>query len=159
LTGPDAKIVTCPRIDPQGAIRLPFLPRVALLPGNLPTAEQRIAKAYSDGQFGGPIEVTVELDEIGRQVAVQSAPLQPGDALQLHVWDLHAAGAETVVDCIVAANGSITPPQLPPVAVQGLSEAAAEVLLSQAYATQKIMQNARVTVERIPHPAAGERGL
>jgi RNA polymerase sigma factor (sigma-70 family) len=146
------------RVDPNGRICLPLVGSVKVTDATideskaatLGDAAKIINKTYSDHLLLLPnADAKVEFDEIGPEITVQSAPLHVGDHVLLKVWDLTGRGMETVNNTSLDNDGTITPPRLGKIEIEGLSEDEAQKLIVTAYRDANLIPNAAMTIQRI----------
>lgn len=69
-----------------------------------------------------------------------------GDLVAVSVYDLVAAGIETVKQVRVTESGSISLPYVPSIKALGLTEAELQVAIADAYRQNQIIQNPQVSV-------------
>ena len=144
------------RVDPSGRISLPLVGQVEV-GDNVPAeAETAIIKAYRNANLIAHAKVSVEFDEKGAQISIQSGPFQIGDHALLHVENLVGNGVETTKLCVVDANGAIKAPMVGSVKVQGLTEFETEKAIDDTYRSANLLQSAQASVERISAKEAVE---
>jgi RNA polymerase sigma factor (sigma-70 family) len=144
------------RVDSSGRISVPYLGQLAV-EGKLPVEVQAaIAKAFLDDHILPKPEVHVDFDEHGDQISITSGPFQIGDHLLLHVQDLERMGIDTVQLQVVTANGTIKPPLLKEMKVEGLTEFEVQTAVAKGYRVARVLAEPQVEIERISRKEADE---
>jgi RNA polymerase sigma factor (sigma-70 family) len=137
------------RVDSKGNISLPLLDAVKVGGGTLTYAETRISKAYFDANLIANAQITVNFEETGTEISMQSASFQPGDHLRFTVDDLNGQGVETAGKLVVAPDGTIKLPLITRLKISGLSEEQAEKAAIAGYHDAQLIIHATLTIERI----------
>ncbi len=83
----------------------------------------------------------------GSAIAAKPATLKVGDVIEVTISDLVAVGVDTTKRTRIGKDGSISLPLVGSVKAAGLTESELEKSVSEAYAKDKLIKNAQVSVK------------
>jgi len=137
------------RVQTDGTVFLPPVQRIKVEGKTCSEAQQTIHDRLKEAKnLRNPV-VTITVKEPAAQAKVHAGPINPGEQLEVHVWDFENVGQDSKFNIVVADDGTAQLPRLDRFMVVGLDEADAAQLISKKYFEANLLRNAMVTVLRL----------
>ena len=151
VVGPGVTIDYVARLDPDGLVRLPLVGRQRLKGLTRADAAGRLKTAYHDVEMIRNAIVRIALLEPAARATMRSGPIQTGDTVEIHLWELWAPNTEDTLSLVVT-EGQVGLPLVGKVKLAGMSEADAADHVQKVYLDRQIMRSLNVTVLRVKAP-------
>jgi protein involved in polysaccharide export with SLBB domain len=137
------------RVDADGKVAVPWVAPVAVAGRTTDVAAALVGDAYRNANLIDKPQVTFGLVTKARQSTVPPGPMGIGDTLRISVLDpANGVPRWSHINAVLAADGTVTIPNVGPIRLLGLTEGDAAAAVVKAYDENNVLRNPMVIVLR-----------